>query len=112
MKIAIMLLSVAVAACSSTSKEVYTEKRTLTYPKGQTPHIKDMYLQPQQPQQQHTYVGTNAPQPADDYSTLFAPVSESRWDNQDLPSENIYDLERENYYLTLMAKNKMLKGIQ
>ena len=110
MKLVLLSLTIALAACSSTSKEVYTEKRVLTYPKGQTPHIKDMYLQPQQPQ--HTYVGTDAPQPAEDYSTLFAPVPESRWDNPDLPTENIYDLERENYYLTLMAKNKMLRGIQ
>lgn len=110
MKVALLLLTVAVSACSSTSKEVYTEKRVLTYPKGQTTHIKDMYLQPQQ--EQHTYVGTSTPQPAEDYSTLFAPVPESRWDNPDMPTENIYDLERENYYLTLMAKNKMLKGIQ
>ena len=116
MKVALMLFTAAVTACSSTSTEVYTEKRTLTYPKGGHPHIKDMYMDNRPVQQeQPVYVGVEPHQQMsaiDDASALFAPIPESRWDNQDLPSENIYYLERENYYLTLMAKNKMLKGIQ
>lgn len=114
MKVLLLSLTIAITAC--TSKEVYTEKRVLTYPKGQAPHLKEMYLQPQpaqQPQIEHTYVGTNNPQPAEDYSSLFAPLPEQdQWANQDIPQDNLYDLERENYYLSLMAKNKMLRGIQ
>jgi hypothetical protein len=117
MKAVLLSLTIALAACSSTSKEVYTEKRVFTYPKGQAPHLKDMYVQPQaapQPQIEHTYVGTNNPEPIDNYDSLFAPVPEPQdhWSNSDIPENSIQDLERENYYLSLMAKNRMLRGIQ
>jgi hypothetical protein len=43
-----LLLLLLLPACSSVSKETYTEKRTLKYPKGGTPHIKDFYLHKQE----------------------------------------------------------------
>jgi hypothetical protein len=42
--IIIAVIVSALPACSSISKETYTEQRTLTYPKGGHPYIKDMYL--------------------------------------------------------------------
>lgn len=47
LQIATIITALAVQACS-TSKETYTETRTLTYPKKSVPHIKDFYLQNQQ----------------------------------------------------------------
>jgi hypothetical protein len=43
LQIATIITALAVQACS-TSKETYTETRTLTYPKKSVPHIKDFYL--------------------------------------------------------------------
>ena len=43
----------ALPACSSISKEVYTESRTLTYPKNGHPHIKEMYLRHHSPSNSH-----------------------------------------------------------
>lgn len=115
MKVVLLSLTIALAAC--TSKEIYTEKRTLRYPKGESPHLKDMYMQdePQHRQQmpsvQNIYIGQQ--QPAEPSNPLFAPLpEEDRWANPDLPQESIHDLERQNYYLSLMAKNKMLREIQ
>ena len=113
MKVLLLSLTIAMAAC--TNKEVYTEKRTFRYPRGESPHLKDMYMQEpqirqQMPQVQNIYIGQQSAEPQ---NPLFAPLPEQdRWANPDIPQENLYDLERENYYLSLMAKNKMLRGIQ
>ena len=111
MKAVLLSLTIALAACSSTSKEVYTEKRVFTYPKGQAPHLKDMYIPKQN--EEKTYIGTNNPEPMDNYDSLFAPIPEPQdhWSNSDIPENSTNDLERENYYLGLMAKNKMLKSM-
>ena len=64
MKKLILLLAIALLqACSTISKETYTEMRTLTYPKGGQPHLKEMYLKDGKHQEQNTYIGTNEPQP-------------------------------------------------
>ena len=64
MKKLILLLAIAgLQACSSISKETYTEMRTLTYPKGGQPHLKEMYLRDGKHQEQNTYIGTNTPEP-------------------------------------------------
>jgi hypothetical protein len=64
MKKLITLLAIAgLQACSTISKETYTETRTLTYPKGGEPHLKEMYLKDGKHQEQNTYIGTNDPQP-------------------------------------------------
>lgn len=47
-QLAVITTALAVQACSSVSKETYTETRTLSYPKKSIPHIKDFYLQNQQ----------------------------------------------------------------
>ena len=44
MKITLILLAMSLCACSSMHKETYTETREFHYPKGATPHLKDMYM--------------------------------------------------------------------
>ena len=62
-KLILLLLIAGLQACSTISKETYTETRTLTYPKGGEPHLKEMYLKDNKHQEQNTYIGTNDPQP-------------------------------------------------
>lgn len=85
MKKIILLIPIILTSC--VSKETYIEKRTLTYPKGQVPHIKEMYLKNgttvhsaeryAEVPQQHSQ-----PQVGDDEAILFPP----EWSNEDLPS--------------------------
>jgi len=81
MKKLILILAIAgLQACSTISKETYTEMRTLTYPKGGQPHLKEMYLRDGKHQEQNTYIGTTEPQPTpepyvNDHD-LIAPVPE------------------------------------
>jgi hypothetical protein len=82
-KLILLLLIAGLQACSTISKETYTETRTLTYPKGGEPHLKEMYLKDGKHQEQNTYIGTNDPQPAQpapepyvNDNDLIAPVPE------------------------------------
>ena len=79
-KITILLLIAGLQACSTISKETYTETRTLTYPKGGDPHLKEMYLKDNKHQEQNTYIGTNEPvqqpEPYVNDHDLIAPVPE------------------------------------
>lgn len=81
-KITILLLIAGLQACSTVSKETYTEMRTLTYPKGGQPHLKEMYLKDGKHQEQNTYIGTNepvhqpTPEPYVNDVDLIAPVPE------------------------------------
>ena len=74
----------AILLTSCVSKETYIEKRTLTYPKGQVPHIKEMYLKNGTTvHSAERYAGVpTQPQGNDDEAILFPP----EWSNEDLPS--------------------------
>jgi hypothetical protein len=114
MKKLILLLAIAgLQACSTISKETYTETRTLTYPKGGEPHIKEMYLKDNKHQEQNTYIGTNEPQPAQ-------PAPEPYVNDVDLiapvPEVNNYQTsvepEREMTLDQLIHENLMLQAKQ
>lgn len=114
MKKPILLLAIAgLQACSTISKETYTETRTLTYPKGGEPHLKEMYLKDNKHQEQNTYIGTNEPQPAQ-------PAPEPYINDVDLiapvPEVNNYQTsvepEREMTLDQLMHENLMLQAKQ
>jgi hypothetical protein len=118
MKAIIGLLSVAIlSACSSTSKEVYTEKRTLTYPKGSSPHIKDMYLRNEQPQIVH-----QTPQVVNYTGVPDTIVDDNRYLNSDVPyfepelprndPRSLHAIHAENDLLIAQAYNKWLKERQ
>jgi len=82
MKKIILLIPIILTSC--VSKETYIEKRTLTYPKGQAPHIKEMYLKNGTTvHSAERYAGVpTQPQGNDDEALLFPP----EWSNNDLPS--------------------------
>jgi hypothetical protein len=114
MKKLILLLAIAgLQACSTISKETYTETRTLTYPKGGDPHLKEMYLKDNKHQEQNTYIGTNEPQPAqpapepyvNDHD-LIAPVPEVN------NFQASYEPEREKTLDQLLEENRILQAKQ
>ena len=114
MKKPILLLAIAgLQACSTISKETYTDMSTLTYPKGGQPHLKEMYLKDNKHQEQNTYIGTNEPQPAqpapepyvNDHD-LIAPVPEVN------NFQASYEPEREMTLDQLMHENLMLQAKQ
>jgi hypothetical protein len=111
MKKPILILAIAgLQACSTTSKETYTETRTLTYPKGGQPHLKEMYLKDGKHQEQNTYIGTNEPQPAPEPHVsdhdLIAPVPEVN------NYQTSYEPEREKTLDELITENLMLQEKQ
>lgn len=109
-KITILLLAAGLQACSTISKETYTETRTLTYPKGGEPHLKEMYLKDNKHQEQNTYIGTNEPvqQPepyANDHD-LIAPVPEVN------NYQTSYEPEREMSLDQILTENRILQAKQ
>ena len=119
MKKLILLLAIAgLQACSTISKETYTEMRTLTYPKGGQPHLKEMYLKDNKHQEQNTYIGTNEPQPV--HQPIPQPVPEPYVSDHDLiapvPEVNNYQTsvepEREMTLDQLIHENLMLQAKQ
>jgi hypothetical protein len=114
MKKPILLLAIAgLQACSTISKETYTETRTLTYPKGGEPHLKEMYLKDNKHQEQNTYIGTNEPQPVqpapEPYVSdhdLIAPVPEVN------NFQASYEPEREKTLDQLLEENRILQAKQ
>jgi len=104
MKTILLASCLALCACG-TAKETYTEKRTLTYPKGTTPNLKEMYLREDKTPdaapvvEQNTYTGVAIPDPV---TPIYS-------DHDLLPSDSLDD---ENERLRLLAINKILKGMQ
>lgn len=123
MKKPILLLAIAgLQACSTISKETYTETRTLTYPKGGEPHLKEMYLKDNKHQEQNTYIGTNEPQPVHQpiAQPIAHPVPEPYVSDHDLiapvPEVNnfqaSYEPEREKTLDQLLEENRILQAKQ
>ena len=113
-KLTILLLAAGLQACSTTSKETYTETRTLTYPKGGEPHLKEMYLKDNKHQEQNTYIGTNTPEPVaqpqpepyvNDHD-LIAPVPEVN------NYQTSYEPEREMSLDQILTENRILQAKQ
>ncbi len=108
MKTPTILLAMSLCACSSMHKETYTETREFNYPKGTTPHLKEMYMhkplvtEPQVRQAEpviHQEFNHN-PDPVD-----FDYVG-------DMPEKTLEEVNNENNLLYAMMLNKMLKGNQ
>lgn len=112
-KLTILLLIAGLQACSSVSKETYTETRTLTYPKGGKPHLKEMYLQDGN-QEQHTYIGaapTPKPEPYVSDHDLIAPVPEvNNYQTSYEPEKTLDQLITENLMLQAKQRNAWLRN--
>lgn len=90
-------------------EEVYTERRTLSYPKGQVSQLKELIEhtskpqtippQPNQPVENHQYIGV-------DYE------EDRRWANPDLPQEDTRTLSQiyaDNARLDALRLNRQLR---
>jgi len=90
-------------------EEVYTERRTLSYPKGQVSQLKELIqhtskpeaipAQPVQPVEHHQYIGV-------DYE------EDRAWANPDLPQEDTRTLSQiyaDNARLDALRLNKQLR---
>ena len=125
-KLITLLLIAGLQACSTVSKETYTETRTLTYPKGSQPHLKEMYLRDGKHQEQNTYIGTSTPEPApvpqpepqpESYVSdhdLLAPVPEvNNFQTAYTPPEEEKSLDQlihDNLMLQAKQRNRWLKS--
>jgi hypothetical protein len=117
-KLITLLLIAGLQACSTVSKETYTEMRTLTYPKGGQPHLKEMYLKDGKHQEQNTYIGTSTPEPApqpepyvndhdliapvpevNNYQTSYTPPEEEKTLDQLLEENRILQAKQHNAWL-------------
>ena len=67
----ILIIALALPACSSISKETSTESRTITYPTGGYPHIKDMYLR----NDNSGNVSTHGVNPINNNNVMVAPAT-------------------------------------
>lgn len=99
-KIALLVITAAMVSC--VSKETYTEKRTLTYPKGQTPHIKEMYLRNGTAVHTERYVGVEQPHNDDPLIAEFP----TEWEQNDLPAP------QNNNHITIGSTKSEVARIQ
>jgi hypothetical protein len=103
MKITLIILAMSLCACSSMHKETYTETRNFHYPKGTTPHLKEMYM--------HKPL-VNEPQ--------AEPVIHQEFNHDpvdfdyvgDMPEKTLEEIEHENKVLYALKVNKMMRQMQ
>ena len=102
MKITLILLAMSLCACSSMHKETYTETREFHYPKGATPHLKDMYMH-------------KGPEVRKAEPVIHQEFNHDITGTGDVPMNtevSLQDVQHENNLLYAMMLNKMLKGHQ
>jgi hypothetical protein len=107
MKTLTALLALSICACSSVSKETYTETRQFTYPKGVTPHLKHMYMD-KTPEEAQVEVRPAEPIIHQEFNHDLTGTGDV------LPSAgaDVLDMQNENRLLYAMMINKMLKNHQ
>jgi hypothetical protein len=105
MKPTLILLTMSLCACSSMTKETYTETRHFHYPKGATPHLKEMYMHkpPTEPVIQQPIIHQEVNTHPEDYSYIA-----------ELPEEHrtLAQVREENDLLSALRANKILKQMQ
>ena len=105
MKTTLILLTMSLCACSSMHKETYTETRHFHYPKGTTPHLKEMYMhKPQevtQPQVSEPVIHQEFNHDPVDFDYVG-----------DLPQKTLEEIEYENKMLYALKVNKMMRQMQ
>jgi hypothetical protein len=96
----------SLCACSSMTKETYTETRHFHYPKGTTPHLKEMYMHKplvSEPQVREPVIHQEFNHDPVDFDYVG-----------DMPQQEktLEEINNENNILYAMMLNKMLKGNQ
>ncbi len=102
MKTTLILLTMSLCACSSMTKETYTETRHFHYPKGTTPHIKEMYMH-KQPEVRQAEPVIHQPDPVD--YTYIGELPEQ-------PTRTLAEVREENDLLCALRANKILRQMQ
>ena len=102
MKTPTILLTMSLCACSSMTKETYTETRQFHYPKGATPHLKDMYM--------HKGPEVRQAEPVIHQEINHNPVDFDYVG--DLPQKTLEEIEYENKMLYALKVNKMMRQMQ
>jgi len=102
MKTTLILLTMSLCACSSMTKETYTETRHFHYPKGATPHIKEMYMH-KQPEVRQAEPVVHQPDPVD--FTYIGELPEQ-------PTRTLAEVREENDLLCALRANKILRQMQ
>jgi hypothetical protein len=107
MKITLIILAMSLCACSSMHKETYTETRQFHYPKGTTPHIKDMYMhKPQEVTQ------PQVSEPVIHQQFNHDPVDFDYVGDMPQPQKTLEEIEHENKVLYALKVNKMMRQMQ
>ena len=105
MKTTLILLTMSLCACSTVSKETYTERREFTYPKGTTPHLKHMYMH-QDPEVRQPEVIPAEPIVQQPDQVDFDYVG-------DLPEQRtLEEVRAENDLLCALRANRILRRMQ
>ena len=102
MKTTLILLTMSLCACSSMTRETYTETRHFHYPKGTTPHIKEMYMH-KQPEVRQAEPVVHQPDPVD--FTYIGELPEQ-------PTRTLAEVREENDLLCALRANKILRQMQ
>lgn len=106
MKITLILLAMSLCACSSMHKETYTETRNFHYPKGTTPHLKEMYMH--KPQVSEPL----AREPVIHQEFNHDPVDFDYVGDMPQQEKTLEEIEHENKVLYALKVNKMMRQMQ
>jgi len=107
MKITLIILAMSLCACSSMHKETYTETRQFHYPKGTTPHIKEMYMHKPQ---EVTQPQVNEPVIHQEFN--HDPVDFDYVGDMPQQEKTLEEIEYENKVLYALKVNKMMRQMQ
>ncbi len=108
MKITLIILAMSLCACSSMHKETYTETRQFHYPKGTTPHIKEMYMH--KPQVNEPQVRQAEPVIHQEFN--HDPVDFDYVGDMPQQEKTLEEIEHENKVLYALKVNKMMRQMQ
>ena len=108
MKTPTILIAASLCACSPMTKETYTETRHFHYPKGSTPHLKEMYMHkpPTEPVIQQPVI----PQEVNTHPEEFNYIAELP--QEEPPQRTLAEVREENDLLSALRVNKILKQMQ
>ena len=102
------ILAMSLCACTSMHKETYTETRNFHYPKGTTPHLKEMYMHKPP---------ASEPQVRQAEPVIHQEINQNPVDFDyvgDMPQQEktLEEIEHDNKVLYALKVNKMMRQMQ